>query len=490
MNLQGYIAFALANRLAYGYLATNVANHTYSASPEYTNYTFKTATAGKHPKVTSDGAFSKAVYELKNAIPDTGVEYYNPRELRSVKSSIMTSPDKVRGGMGQVFPYFKGMFIYDDTFIFHQISKHFSRCLGDTPDACVATMAAFRQGMRSMSKTDAADQLAHIYMGIDLSITTGSYLALVRNDEKQYLGFTLLYTDKDAVISVGGKAVKALDKKEFEKEARSLDSHADALNKIAAVLAAVPPRDADQEDVSIDKIDTPRKLRLAIRRRNLSQEAARTIRETLNDLHYVQTYWAVTTDNVVEMLKLLSDDREIPLDAPMYIKENVLFSESRESEVLSLFGPTAPSFISKSNAGKRIHIPGPGEEDIHSVRDDKGDRPLEAIPVFVKGFTEALNNLFTTRKEHVMVFKRTVKGMPAGTTYQFTGEARDKVWKVLRKACGPTPAGPAPARKRKAEATLIKEDVDGAAAMLSILGLKPEKKGSKKAKTGDTMDTD
>jgi hypothetical protein len=191
-----------------------------------------------------------------------------------------------------------------------------------------------------------------------------------------------------------------------------------------------------EDDVSMDEfpeVSCARQLHAEINRREHVEGAQITeLRRLLQQLSFSERYWPMTCDRVRDAIDLLvSPGKEINEKAPMYIDPTTPFDTSRFYQVLSLFGPTAPSFI--DNGGTSVVLPaGVLAADPESVVLD-GARTIKRPVIFVTGkrtniAVGDMKNVFKKRS-----IRQNENERAGGfRTIGFRGIARDMIWNALK----------------------------------------------------------
>jgi hypothetical protein len=185
-------------------------------------------------------------------------------------------------------------------------------------------------------------------------------------------------------------------------------------------------------EVEID-ITSPRKLyRELLIREKPDEEKAEELIGHVRKLGFSQKYWSISGDTVERAVLLMISDTPLEEDLPMYLDPGCLFADqSRFFEVLSVFGPQAPSLIDSN--GKEVSIPqGLDAKD-----------PMSEVPK--GGSSIAMPKLFLSPKKlHLAVndwrgtFKRRKIRQNASEraggyrTISVIGPQRDKVWNALK----------------------------------------------------------
>jgi hypothetical protein len=213
-----------------------------------------------------------------------------------------------------------------------------------------------------------------------------------------------------------------------------LDDHEKAVSKISDILKDMALLGSTDIEMSVGvDVSTPRKLykELTIRE-SPTAEQKEDLMELVGKLGFHQKYWSMSGDTVARAINLILSSDPLPEDLPMYLQSKCVFEErNRIYEVLSVFGPTAPSLV--DGQGRDCSIPqGINAPDpASSIPEGQTERQMSKIFISPKNINVAVNDW------RGIIRKRKIKQNPterAGgfRTISLTGPQRDKVWNALK----------------------------------------------------------
>jgi hypothetical protein len=210
------------------------------------------------------------------------------------------------------------------------------------------------------------------------------------------------------------------------------DEHSKSLNEMVALIEGLTLREGHEDVMGVGS-SSARQLYLSILvRERPDEEVQKQMKALAKKLTYEEKLFPVAIDKLVRALELLyvTDDL-IPGDWPMYLDPELLFDDSREFQILSAFGPTAPSLL--DSVGQEFHIPkGIVVADPNSVHDATSHkRPLESILISMKKLSIAVTDARNVRQKRRI--RQNQNERAAGfRTLRFTGGGRDRIWNTLR----------------------------------------------------------
>jgi hypothetical protein len=341
---------------------------------------------------------------------------------------------------GHLFPYFHGCLDNDNSYVIDVFRRFFLFSFGADPDDCGTSYNTWRANVSQMMFTDSGSIVQHMTLGMELAIDTQSRLYyLVEGSD--YHGFVLL--GYRFAVNAYSKIQHALSAEKLKSELDALTTHESSLKDLCKLLSdLVIDGDTMKETLTIDSVESARDLYDQIARRSSEMSVAKKTKfeSHLRGLSFRQSYLRPSRDNIIEMLRALSDP-ELPLSQwPLFLHPEFVFSNDRSYEVLSAFGPTAPSFINIT--GNRYQIPYEDVEDHGtSTTPDKED-PVSSILVSMKALNVAVGDTRKMMKE-VAIYQNFQERAKANRNIMFNkGYGRDEVWKALRKyVAGSKPDG-------------------------------------------------
>lgn len=237
--------------------------------------------------------------------------------------------------------------------------------------------------------------IQHLYFGIQLAIDSGGRLIPIV-DGAAYCGFVL--KGDNLVVAVRNKIVKALEPEELQAQLRLLNTHQEAVEKIHQVVVELEKL-RDLEDPSIESCTrNPRALRAMIQNRLATtlEPKKEKILELIQKLSYSQTFWDITSPNILRFLTLM-DRKEDIFEEPMYIHGDVFFARaSNILEYISVFGSQGPS-IYEGTAAKQVCKPEDVDPNLHII---DGKRAVPHVPYKKTGIIQAAAGWATASKNH------------------------------------------------------------------------------------------
>jgi len=377
------------------------------------------------PYVESDESWSK----VKQHIQATDVVVIaKPSPLRP--SINYGPPNEIPALPGYLFPYFPNTLEPALGDLRNTFAALFMNLLGDSQEKLEAGWRDWVQGAGYWYKTEAGMRMVHILSLIRAALDAQARLFLIIQ-QGVYLGGAILGARftifKNGLRFAPGTAT------EVHEAACILDEHSQALKEICGVLSKLELKDELISTITIDprSIKGTRQLFEEVQRREKAvDEDLEKITENLGKLHFVETYNNFALDKIIDLFSRLSTSARLEPPAPMYLPATNLYDTSLEFNLLSAYGPMAPSFVDQR--GNEYQIPqGPSAPDPLSVRDSAGKRDLDFILISGKKLPTAVNDL-----RHV-VNKRSVRQNPLERasgyrTIKFTGNARDQIWEMMK----------------------------------------------------------
>jgi hypothetical protein len=337
-------------------------------------------------------------------------------------SSVPTFP-------GYVLPYFRGLIEPSKATIINVVRRFFLGCLAESSDKAGDAWYNWVRGVDKWYQTEAGRIVTHILFNIQTALEAQARIFLfIRGDE--YLGSSIL--GYGSGIMVDGRFVAPETVEEVRKLSGGLDDHGMALGQIIGMINELRLEKGQMEIDGSDITSSRRLHRFIVDSPRVGEEEMAELTELISKLSFEEKLWSVVVGNLVRALETLVTSDPVDIDLPMYLDPSLVYNTSRAHEVLSIFGPIAPSFVEA--VGTDFPIPkGPLAEDPASVIDaGSGKRPLEAIYVSLKKIGVAVGdwqNLLKKRRIRQNAEKR-----DAGfRTLEFRGEMRDQIWQVLKK---------------------------------------------------------
>jgi len=332
---------------------------------------------------------------------------------------------------GYVFPYFSNMMEPALGDLKSTFASLFMNLLGDSQEKLAAGWKDWVQGAGYWYKTEQGVVLLHILHLIRIALDAQARLFIIISHGK-YLGGAIL--GAKFTIFKNGSEVKPGTASDVQREATNLDEHYRALTKICNILSQLDLNDdmATTEQVDPSKIKGARQLFEEVHRREKAEgEDLEQITEALGQLHFAENYHTFALDKICELFRRLSTSEALYSPAPMHIPPTNLYDESLEFNLLSAFGPMAPSFVDQR--GTEYPIPaGPIAPDPLSMVDHQsGKRPLDFILISGKKLPTAVNDLVHVRKTR-KIRQNPLERAAGYRTIKFTGHGRDQIWEMMK----------------------------------------------------------
>jgi len=340
-------------------------------------------------------------------------------------------PHEIPSLPGILFPYFHGLLEPSKTDLIRVVRRFFLPSFGATKEKLMENFNEWKRGVNTWYRTDEGMILSHIFLLIELALECQARLFLIIA-QGRYLGaviqgyhFTVL---KDGV-PVEHESTTALRASAF-----ALDDHSKALEEICEKLSLLEVVDSGiemQSEINPRSIKCGRQLHKEILRRKIpSQDEIQELEELMGKVHFEERYYPMAIDKIELIWSRLSKQERLEPEAPMYIPPGHLWDTSIEYDILSAFGPLAPSFLDAR--GTEYSIPeGATAADPLSQRDANGERPLDFILVAGKKLPTAVGDLKN------VVSKRRIRQNPVERasgyrTLKFSGSARDRIWTLMK----------------------------------------------------------
>jgi hypothetical protein len=301
---------------------------------------------------------------------------------------------------GHVFPFFREMLDGDPDTTFNIFITYFKSCIANSVQEMGEALVLYRRGFRYLASTTAGKIVQHIYFGLKLAIECSGTFSII-SDGAEYAGFII---ETENPILVKNRVVAPLGNDEIHIELSKLNSHANAIKKIFAVLIEIGRNDGEEEDITEESLMTnPRLLRDMILAR--PGDIIQGIREVINnhvaDLKYNQNYWPITQENLVAFLSKMNSRAPIN-EEPMYVHIDVLTGRSSNIlSYLSVFGAQAPSIYH----GDTTKVISPLLDEDPNLAMANGKRAVPHIPYTTKGLIAAANDWASVMRSKTFKYK-------------------------------------------------------------------------------------
>jgi len=246
---------------------------------------------------------------------------------------------------GILFPYFHGLVQPDQQSLMRFVHTYLLPYLGMTVQECQETYAELRRGFNSLSTTDVGMALSHVGLGLQLALKTQTRCFVVC-DKNQYQGFTLLGARFAIFDSV--KWVRPVESAALRDDLAAIDPHIASVKSLVTLFGELTAADSyNGPAVTEETFDEPRNLIevFAGLRLDAVGDRERELNRLVRNLNYMgDGYLARNPQVIKEVLTTLFSEATIELGRPTYIPSVRAALSSRAFQLLSRFGPEAPSF--------------------------------------------------------------------------------------------------------------------------------------------------
>jgi len=490
LAIQGWSSFQLLTMLINDFLATNsyaaffdidqteptAANLEYldvlNLPKDYVGYGLK---KNERNIATAMGGFNLAGIEEEEQMEgDFRFESFaHMREMVSAaKPSPLPSsnnhgpPASLPAQSGLFFPYFHKLIVPDYVTVPKIIGTHFYRYLGATAKNCQEVYDELVSSWPSLTATRAGMILAHVIFGISLALQTQTRLYVLQSGT-EYHGFCLLGAKFGVYDGEKMRTPESAD--DLRSSVRDHCSrHHQALEGIAEMCSGEPLAGTeDYEEVSVGEITGGLSLMKIVSKREWDDEDVEKLQGFLGKVDFGRHYWSIGHQSLVRAVQLLTTEKATPLaddQFPAYAGGDVSLFGSRAYQVLSFFGPNAPSF--RNRGGESFKIPLMTEEDVDNQVDEAtGKVRMEQMIVSIKKLGEAAKDF----EDMVKFGEVRMNQKERASKYRniiFSGEARKTIWTSLRTYVAPLkPEVQAPIEKevgsgKKGKKRAGSEDID------------------------------
>jgi len=283
-------------------------------------------------------------------------------------------------GPGHVFPYFHGLLTPDRDLVGDVFFRYFGNCIAGSTEDFARLAGLLRRGFRNLQSCRQGLELQHIFYGIDMAVRLGGQFALI-SEGREYRGFAVVRTEG----SILDKNVvrPALSTEDIKKEVDKLRVHERALAKIKTILDGIPDVSgvATEMDIELYRLSARRLAEFIYTKDTslLSDDDKTALRDAIEETVYAQTYWEITPENLMKLLRALVHNKWFDADAPYYLYRGVALSTDPVTRALAAFGPDAPSCF---QGDERRTISKPGVDDPNLVKTDGRRTRLPYIPIY------------------------------------------------------------------------------------------------------------
>jgi len=322
------------------------------------------------------------------------------------KEYAITGPESL-SSHGIFFPYFDGLTIPDKSSTPRTFLALFTLVMGSTGTLMAAASTNFIKGWQSLSSTPAGVQAAHLIFGVDLAIKTGVNLRPVFLNNR-YRGFVL--EGQKFAIFKDSTVHKPVPKEKLAEELALLNSHNDALAKLAELLSATSldapfHKDKDGKDITSMKvapehIASPRHLHYLCKIRTFDSQAQNSVRTLAGKLHFEETFWDVQDKaHLVTCITHIIRGDFLPVEAPFAYRSSLLFTKDPVYSNLCAYGQKAPTLLGLgNNVSMPITADGKFYEKVQAHN-------FNGIPVFAKAIQQAAEDWDILKRQGVITLK-------------------------------------------------------------------------------------
>jgi len=362
-------------------------------------------------------------------------------------------PSTIPNLPGYVLPYFRGLIEPSKDTIIAIYRRFFLGTIAKDRESSNEAWYEWLRGVDKWYQTESGRIVTHILFNIQTALEAQARIFLIIRGS-EYLGCAIL--GFGSAILINGKFVAPDPASRVKADALELDGHSLAVEEIRSLLV-----DA-YGDGMVDELllDSTRQVFKEINAAPKidDDEDLEKLREAVSRLAFDDVFNGPSMENIVKALRSLTiaEDEDIQT-WPMYLDPSMIYNTSRAHQVLSSFGPTAPSFV--DSAGKDFSIPkGLLDEDPLSTFDPStGKRAMDVILVSMKRIPQAVGDWTNVVKKRRI--RQNVAERAAGfRTIQFRGNGRDSIWTALKQIPFEETGG-----KRKRASSVDEDDADGAA---------------------------
>jgi hypothetical protein len=340
------------------------------------------------------------------------------------------TPSEVPSLPGFNLPYFPGLFAPSDKILIGIFRRFFFKCFGKDQESGLKSWNDWVKGVRNWYRTEAGKVLTHIFFSLQTALEAQARLFLVIV-QGRYLGAAII--GHKFVLSSPEGTLFPVTAVSNRSTIAGWDVHSQAVDELVTLIEGLELEDGEAEDMGVRNHCT-RALYLEInRRKKPDAETVTKLEELVSKLTFEERFWTPALDKIVRALEHLYISRDvIDCDWPMHLPKESIWDTSRHFQVLSVFGPTAPSLL--DSLGTEFPIPrGLTAEDPASIVDvATGKKPLNDVLVSMKKLSVAVFDMKNIEKKR-RIRQNTQERAAGFRTLKFTGVARDAIWNALKR---------------------------------------------------------
>nr|WNH24527.1 hypothetical protein [Heterobasidion ambi-like virus 15] len=355
---------------------------------------------------------------------------------------------------GLFLPYYDTLLVADKTFVPNFIVTTFPLLLGESVESRAKMSITLKRGWISLGQTPSGILLSHIAFGLQLAIGTGAKPVIVRGlKNREYIGMALL-GEKFRVVKDGGHIFKPITKEALALEIENYDGHEALMEQLASILSKIDLNAGAAETVIGEELTSPRLVRKYILARNANMDNAlkRDIRNILTRLKFSQTYYDPSNSaQVVKAIYNITHNKDWPLDAPLILTSEAMFTTDILHSILAAFGFRCPAFYDLAGTATIVLSPQSEEAKLLSNRTEsktikKTDKDKKSktttkdvkvfpygLPVLVMDASHAVESWRRIQDEGTLRYRRNAQGNFSGTPLSLKEGDFEKVSKYLAK---------------------------------------------------------
>lgn len=340
------------------------------------------------------------------------------------------SPSEIPALPGFVFPYFSGCLVPETAFLSSVMAEFFFGCFGNSREEAAVNYKTWVTGFEKWYKTEEGKRIQHVFLGVKLAVQAQARLFIIVSQDK-YLGFAVLGCRFS--IAIHGNVLSSDTAEIVRQTCADLDKHSKSLAHLCTMLSKMDLSLVGKKvEVAPRSLRNTRALVTEFRRREeISDDDWADVEQHWQNITFTEKFWPMTHNCIARAVSMImEEEREITMDLPMYLPASLIYKNDRVSNVLSVFGPMAPSFLDMK--GTDFPIPSAGEIDTaDSIDLTTGKRGLEAILVSGKKLENAADDFLNVMKKRRI--RQNLAERAAGfRTMRFVGQARDEIWAALK----------------------------------------------------------
>lgn len=346
-------------------------------------------------------------------------------------------PSSIPSLPGFLFPYFHGMIYPAEDVTVSIMRRFFLACFGENSEDTESRWNTWVKGVTKWHRTKAGLCLSHIFFCLQTALEAQGRLYVVISNGN-YLGCAILGFKFD--ISFNGMRVEADGAVDLAKLAGNLDEHSKALKTLENTLKGLTlvGEDDINMDVELDMSNARAVHREILKRVVPPADEIEVLTKLVKQLTFTQKYWPISGETLARAISMIISDDEVPADWPMYLDPLSIHDGSRIFEVLSVFGPMAPSLVDAG--GSDVKIPQGTKDDDPESCVPEGGVSIKRPKLFISGkkLHVACNDMRSVWNKRKI--RQNVNERAGGfRTISVSGKQRDAVWNALKMIPWETP---------------------------------------------------